>query len=51
MLWTIGGILALLWLLCFFFQVEGGLIPLILAITTIVFLLKVLMRDPEFSRS
>lgn len=51
MLWTIGGILALVWLLGFFGYVGGGVVPLILAIATIVFVVIIVMRDPENSRA
>jgi hypothetical protein len=57
MLWTISAVLALLWLLSFVFVghpptvwVPGGLIHLILALVTTVFLLNLVMRhDPESS--
>ena len=37
MLWTIGGILALLWLFCFMGHVGGSLIHLLLVIAVVVF--------------
>ena len=49
MLWIIGGILMLLWLLCFVGHGGGGLFPLSLAMATVVFLVYLLMRDPENS--
>ena len=47
MLWTIGAMLLCLWLLSFVAH-AGGLIHLILAIATILFLVNLLMRDPEY---
>ncbi len=48
MSWAIGGALVLLWLLVFVGQVGGPLIHLLLAITTVVFLINFVMQhDPE----
>jgi hypothetical protein len=47
-MWRIGGILIFLWLFAFFGPVGGAWVPLLLAITTIVFLVSFLMQhDPE----
>lgn len=42
MLWTIIGILVLLWLLGFSFHVGGGLIHLILVVALVVFVVNLL---------
>jgi uncharacterized protein DUF5670 len=42
MLWTIIGILVLLWLLGFSFHIGGGLIHLILVVALIVFVVNLL---------
>jgi hypothetical protein len=49
MRWTIGTILVFLWLLSFVGPVGGWLMHVILAVATVVFLMNVLMRDPESS--
>jgi hypothetical protein len=49
MWWTIGGVLVLLWLISFVGPVGGWLIHLILAIATVVFLVNLIMQDPESS--
>jgi hypothetical protein len=49
MMWTITGILAILWLLCFIGYLGAWWSPLILGIATVVFLVNALMRDPESS--
>ena len=46
MLWTLGAILAFLWLLSFVGH-AGGWVHLILAIATIGFVMNLLMHDPE----
>jgi uncharacterized protein DUF5670 len=48
MLWTIGAILAFLWLLSFVGH-AGWWVHLILAIATIGFVVNLLMHDPESS--
>ena len=44
MIWTIIGILLLIWLLGFMFEVAGGLIHLLLVVAVIVLIIRLIRR-------
>ncbi|RCW74867.1 lmo0937 family membrane protein [Saliterribacillus persicus] len=44
MIWTIIGIILLIWLLGFLFEIAGGLIHILLVIALIVFIVKMIRK-------
>ncbi|WP_407270473.1 lmo0937 family membrane protein [Radiobacillus sp. PE A8.2] len=44
MLWTIIGVILLIWLLGFIFEIAGGLVHILLVVALIVFILKMIRR-------